>query len=128
MRPKGSAAVIEDRRRRALKLLDAGLSLHEVARRIGCAPSSAMRWRDVRARGGDPALKVRTSPGRPPRLTARQKKQLIRQLLRGPAAHGYNTQLWTTARIAEVISERFGVRYHRAHVGRLMHALDWSCL
>jgi transposase len=34
--------------------------------------------------------------------------------------------LWTTARIAEVIWRGFGVRYHRDHVGRLMHSLHWS--
>jgi transposase len=47
-------------------------------------------------------------------------------LLEGPIAHGYRTNLWTTARIAEVISRKFGVRYHRDHVGRLMHSLRWS--
>ena len=39
-------------------------------------------------------------------------------------AHGYRTNLWTTARIAEVIEREFGVNYHRDHVGRLMHSLE----
>jgi hypothetical protein len=41
MRPKGSAEVLAARRHRALKLLDEGLSLNEVARRIlgGCLKS-----------------------------------------------------------------------------------------
>ena len=43
-RLKGSADLLEDRRRRALALWDTGLSLNEVGRRIGCAPSSVMRW------------------------------------------------------------------------------------
>jgi hypothetical protein len=43
MRPKGSADVISDRRRRALKFLDRGLSLHEVARRITAAGLDALR-------------------------------------------------------------------------------------
>jgi len=37
MRPRGSADLLEDRRRRALAPLDEGLSLNEVGRRIGCA-------------------------------------------------------------------------------------------
>jgi transposase len=41
-------------------------------------------------------------------------------------ACGYPTQLWTTARIAEVIKKRFRVVYDRDHVGRLMHRLGWS--
>ena len=125
-RPKGSADLLEDRRKRALALLDAGHSLNEVGRRIGCNASSVMRWRDVRRRGGTKALKVRFSSGRPWKLNAAQRKRLIQLLLQGPLAHGYRTNLWTTLRIAEVVNREFGVRYHRAHVGRLMHSLRWS--
>lgn len=46
MRLKGSAKVLEQRRRKALGLLQENVSLHEVARRIGCHASSVMRWRD----------------------------------------------------------------------------------
>ena len=42
-RLKGSADLLEDRRKRALALLDSGESLNEVGRRIGCNPSSVMR-------------------------------------------------------------------------------------
>ncbi len=125
-RPKGSADLLEDRRKRALRFLDLGYSLNEVARRIGCFASSVMRWRNARRRGGAQALQVRFSPGRPWKLKAKQRQRLIALLLQGPLAHGYRTNLWTTARIAELIRRRFGIRYHRAHVGRLMHSLQWS--
>lgn len=125
-RPKGSAELVEQRRRRALALLDHGRSLHEVSRLIGCAPSSVMRWRDARRRGGQRALRVRTSPGRPPKLVTGQRQYLVKLLLKGAMAMGYATDLWTTARIAEVIEARFAVRYHRDHVGRLMRDLGWS--
>lgn len=127
MRPKGSAEVLADRRRRGLKLLDKGLSLNAVARRLGCRASSVMRWREQRTREGDGVYAVHASPGRPPRLTARQKKQLVGLLLKGALSQGYRTDLWTTARVAEVITRTFGVTYHRDHVGRLLHGLDFSC-
>lgn len=125
-RPKGSADLLSDRRRRALALLKTGLSLNEVARRIKCVASSVMRWRDAWRRRGADALKVGASPGRPPKLTSAQRRRLVRLLLKGPLAHGYRTNLWTTARIAELVRREFGVDYHRDHVGRLMHALGWS--
>ncbi|MGA3023269.1 MAG: winged helix-turn-helix domain-containing protein [Bryobacteraceae bacterium] len=125
-RPKGGAHLLSDRRRRALALLESGLSLNEVARRIRCVASSVMRWRDAWQRHGADALQVGASPGRPPKLKAAQRRRLLRVLLEGPLAHGYNTNVWTTARIAEVIAREFGVSYHRDHVGRLMHSLDWS--
>ena len=126
MRPKGSAAVLEARRRRGLRLLDQGRSLNEVARLLDCAPSSVMRWRDARDAGGEEALRVRFSPGRPPKLSARDRRRLTRLLQRGARAHGYATDLWTTERIARLIFREFRVRYHRAHVGRVLHSLGWS--
>jgi transposase len=109
-----------------LALLKSGLSLNEVARRIQCVASSVMRWRDAWRRRGAEALKVGVSPGRPWKLKAAQQRRLVRVLLKGPLAQGYNTNVWTTARIAEVITREFGVSYHRDHVGRLMHSLNWS--
>ncbi|MFQ5471404.1 MAG: winged helix-turn-helix domain-containing protein [Dehalococcoidia bacterium] len=126
MRPKGSAEVLARRRRRALALLDEGLSLNEVARRMDCQASSVMRWRDTRDRVGEKVFEVGASPGRPSRLTPAQKKRLLRLLLKGPMAHGYSTDLWTCDRIAKLIRREFGVRYHRDHIGRLMHQLGWS--
>jgi transposase len=69
---------------------------------------------------------VRFSPGRPPKLSASERRRLAALLLRGAQAHGYATDLWTTTRVARVILREFRVRYHRAHVGRLLHALGWS--
>ena len=118
--------MLEDRRQRALACLDEGLSLHEVGRRMRCSASSVQRWRDARRKGGQRALKVRCSPGRPPKLSRAQGRSLASVLLKGALAAGYANQLWTTARVAAVISKKFRVRYHRDHVGRLLHALGWS--
>lgn len=125
-RLKGSADLLEDRRRRALALSDTGLSLNEVGRRIRCAASSVLRWLRARRRGGPKALRVRSSPGRPPKLRQTERRRLVKSLLKGPIAHGYRTNIWTTARIAVLIEREFGVHYHRDHIGRLMHSLNWS--
>jgi transposase len=126
MRPKGSAELLSDRRRRALKLLREKLSLNEVARRIQCAASSVMRWRNAWRRCGAEALQVRFSPGRPRRLTPRQEQRLVRILLRGAIANGYRTELWTTKRVAEVIHETFHIPCHYNSAGKLLHRLNWS--
>jgi transposase len=126
MRPHGSPTELEVRRRRAICLVEQEYSLHEVARRIGCDASSVMRWRDACVVGGTDALRAKPIPGRPPRLNAKQKERLVRYLLQGAMAHGYRTELWTTQRIADLIEVKFAVRYHRDHVGRLMHELAWT--
>ncbi len=126
MRPKGSPEVLRERRRRAFALLDEGLSLNQVAHRIGCHPSSVMRWRDAREKRGDGAFEVGASPGRPPKLSRREKKRLVKLLLKGPMAYGYRTDLWTCERVAKLIRREFRVRYHRHHVARLLRQLGWS--
>jgi len=126
MRPKGPAEVILARRKKAIELLKKDLSLNEIARRIECNASSVMRWRDRWNAHGEEGLKVLASPGRPPRLTHRQKDQLLRYLLKGPLEFGWKTDVWTTRRIATLIESKFGIQYHFTHAGRLMHALGWS--
>jgi transposase len=42
-------------------------------------------------------------------------------LLKGARADGFANELWTVKRIAVVIQLDFGVRYHPAHVWRLLH-------
>ena len=127
MRPHGSPEELERRRRRAIDLLKAGASITDVARRLGCSHSSVILWRDAVRRRGLTALQAKPAPGRPPKLTARQRAKLPRLLLRGASAWGFETDLWTTRRIAVVIHREFGVSLHRAHVGRVLTALDWSC-
>ena len=72
-------------------------------------------------------MAARPAPGRPPKLTARQRARLPRLLVQGAVALGFATDLWTTGRIATLIRQRFGVPLHRAHVGRVLAALGWSC-
>ena len=126
MRPYGSPQHLETRRHKVIGLLQRKLSLHEIARRNGCHASSVLRWRDAWRRGGRAALKAKPVPGRSPFLSQKQKKQLVDLLLQGAMAHGYRTELWTTLRIAAVIERRFGVKYHRNHISKLLHQLGWS--
>ena len=126
MRPHGSPQDLETRRRSVITLLRMNLSLHEIARRIGCHASSVLRWRNAWRRGGRTALKAKPAPGRPPRLTLKQKEILVTLLTQGAMAHGYRTELWTTQRISALIERHFCVKYHRNHIGKLLHQLGWS--
>lgn len=126
MRPHGSPGMLEARRRRIIAFLKRNLSLHEIARRIGCHASSVLRWRNAFRSKGPEGLKPKPASGRPPKLSWQQKQRLVRLLAQGAVAHGYRTELWTTQRIADLIEQRLGVRYHRNHVGKLLHRVGWS--
>jgi transposase len=128
MRPKGSSAELERRRRDAVAMLKHGTKPAAVAKALGVSLVSVGRWRKAcREAGGTKALAARPHPGRPPKLTAGQRQQLAGLLARGPASHGYRTELWTLARVGEVIGARFGVRYHPSQVWRILLSMGWSC-
>ena len=59
-------------------------------------------------------------------MTARELRRLRTILIRGPQAWGYPNELWTLARVADVIERRFEVRYHISHVHRLLGQLGFS--
>lgn len=126
MRPHGSPAELERRRERAIQLLEEGLMPVEVARRVGVDRRSVRRWKAAYRQGGKRALKAQPASGRPSKLSSAEREQLEEILLQGAQAAGYPNELWTCRRVAQVVSDRFGVEYHMAHVARLLHALGWS--
>jgi len=126
MRPQGSPVALEQRRRRAVTLLSHGYQPHEVAQMLGVDHRSVRRWKRAHRLQGAEGLRARHTPGRPPKLTAAQRRTLIRWILRGPEALGYPTALWTCRRIAQLIGARFHITYHPDHVGRLLRACGFT--
>ena len=98
----------ERRRRRAMTLLDQGLTQKQVAGKLGVTPAAVCIWAKARREGGDQALKAKPHPGRTPKLNQRQVTGLETWLLQRPRRHGLPTELWTLPRVVELIEKRFG--------------------
>jgi transposase len=64
--------------------------------------------------------------GRPCELTAKQLQHLHDIVESGPVAYGFNSGVWTSPVLADVIHEEFGVGYHPGHVRKLLHRLGCS--
>jgi len=111
---------------RAALLFARGKTQADVARTVGVSRESASRWYRQWREGGAAALRGAGRAGRKPRLTTKQLRTVEVLLRRGPRAHGFATELWTLPRIAAVIEKITGVRYHPAHVWRLLRKLGWS--
>lgn len=108
-------------------MLDEGRTPTEVAEALGVTPKSVHEWKKAHRRRGEAGLAPKPHPGPEPRLDARQKRKLVKQMLKGPKAHGFDTELWTTHRVTRLIKRLFGVAYHNDHVGRIMGELGLSC-
>lgn len=126
MRPQGTPKELERRRERAVALLRQGMRPAEVARHVGVDRVSVYRWQKVLKEEGRRGLRAKPAPGRPRKLSGDQRKKLETLLEKGAAASGFDTDLWTCPRVAEVIRERFQVDYHPDHVGRLLHGMGWT--
>jgi transposase len=117
---------LEKRRLAAVQLLNKGLNQSEVARRLKVVRQTVARWMRQYQLSGTAALKKAGRAGRKPRLSAGDRERLVKLLLRGPEALGYETPLWTCPRVAHLIESEFQVRYHAGHVWKLLISLGWS--
>jgi transposase len=116
---------LERRRRRAVALVEQGEAPAVVARILGVTPSALHRWRRMARQG--PGLAAKPVSGAKRRLTDAQLRQLQDLLDQGAPAHGFLNELWTSARVAQVIRRHFGVTYHPDYVRRLLlRRLHWS--
>jgi transposase len=116
----------EWRRMRALNLKQEGWPQRPIAEALGVSKPAVSQWLAAVERDGPEALRSHPAPGRSCQLTALQKRLIPEFLWHGPEAYGFRGQVWTCARIAVVIAEEFGVRYHKDHVGRLLKELCWT--
>ncbi len=113
-------------RRVAVELLQDGSTLEKVADRLQVSLSSVKRWKKAFAAGGVAALAPQPSKPRSRRLSEAQCDRLCDLLVAGATAAGFRTDLWTCARVAEVVRREFGVSYHPDHLGRILHTLGFS--
>src|SRR5512135_1258396 len=76
--------------------------------------------------GGPAALLARPRPGPASELGPDQARLIPDLLSHGPEAYGFRGEVWTCARVAQVIEQEFGVSYHKGHVARLLKELCWT--
>jgi len=118
---------LEQRRMEAARLLKKGYSQSEVARRVKAHRQSVNQWARQLQQGGRRALKKAGRAGRKPRLRPEDLRRIEHGLKRGPQALGYETSLWTSSRVAQLIEHECGVQYDCSQAWRILRQLGWSC-
>lgn len=126
-RPLGKASKLEERRRRAVEMVEKeGLTQAEAARRLKVDARTLRKWVAWHRGKGSRKLAARPTPGRPPQMGTQEIKRLESLLLKGAMAAGYATDLWNGPRVLELIQREFGVKYNISHIPRLLRKLGWS--
>jgi transposase len=82
------------------------------------------RWLADFYKGGEPALKAKPIPGRPPKLAVPQMQSLAQAVTdQTPLEHGFEVGLWTLSILREHIRRQFGHTLSLSSVSRVMSLL-----
>lgn len=119
------AHALEQRRLKAGRLFAKKIHQAEVARRLRVSRAAVHYWYTTWKKKGKDGLR-RNRPGSKSQLTPLKLVKVTRALTKGPLAAGYDTNLWTLARIAHTIRKETRISYGTSQVWYLLRSLGWS--
>lgn len=126
MRPTGTSTELEARRRLAVQRVNEGWRQKDVAAFLGVTERAVRGWVAAHRKAGDEGLAATPHPGPAPRLSRRREQAVLSWLAKSPLAFGYETDLWTTRRLAEVIEKRYGVRFNASYLAEWLTRRGYS--
>jgi transposase len=103
-----------------------GQRVVELAAQAEVTRGSINRWLQWYETLGIDGLKTGAPPGPSPKLNEAQREELTALVEAGPIEAGYQSGVWTGPMVGDLIERRFGVRYHKHNVPRLLHELGFS--
>ena len=127
MRKHGSPHELERKRLKAFELSLGGMSKPDIARALGVSLRSVQDWICIATANGAEALRGKVHPGPSPKLTAKQVEKVRSLVLKGATANGFTNELWTGARVAQLIRDKFQVNYHNNYLPHLLQTMGFSC-
>jgi len=118
---------LEEIRIRAVQRVEAGESPEAVIKVLGFTRSCIYDWLAKYREGGQEALRAKTIPGRPRKLTGDQLQWIYRTVVgNNPLQLRFEFALWTCGMVRQVIREKFSIRLSEVSVGRLLRKLGLS--
>ncbi len=125
-KPKLTAAEKEARRKLAIRKVLSGRTQADVADFLGVHPVMVAKWMKAYRDGGEQAVAAKPVPGRPRFLTAEQEAEVRGWLLKKPTDFGFRTDLWTAARVAQLIRDRLGVTFPPSYLREWLSKRGYS--
>jgi transposase len=110
----------------ALLSLSEGVSVAEVAARVGAGESTVYAWLHAFILRRFASLRYGASPGRPRKLTPTQRERLKALVAAGPLAAGYPSGCWSSLMLQDLVWRACGVRYNAHYLCTLLHNLGFS--
>lgn len=112
----------------AQDLLEGEMSQVEIAEKHGVTPSAVSKWKSTLEEDGIEGLKSTNEEGNQgpnSQLDEQDREQLVELLEEGAQAHGWETDLWTSKRVAALIEQEFEIDYTPRHCSRILRELGY---
>jgi len=112
----------------AQDLLEGEMSQVEIAEKHGVTPSAISKWKSTLEDEGIEGLKSTSDEGNQgpdSQLDEQHREQLVELLEEGAQAHGWETDLWTSKRVAALIEDEFDIDYTPRHCSRILRELGY---
>jgi transposase len=127
VRARRDFEALAQRRLRAAEMFERGKRQADVAAELGVSAQTASRWHRAWQEKGRGGLAGAGRAGRRRKLSDGQLAQVEAALEAGPKANGFPTEMWTLARVAEVIEWVTGTRYSQAQTWVVLRErLGWT--
>jgi len=123
---KRDRQALERRRLKAMKLWKRGISQYKIAKRFKVSFEAVSNWVEAYQKNGLEGLKSQGHPGQKSQLSDSERKKLKAAVLKGPKVFGYDTDVWTLERIADVIRMTSKVKFKTTQTWRIVISLGLS--
>ncbi len=97
-----------------------------IAATLNVSEESIRLWVNAFLLKGVDGLKSKKPPGKPPKLTKTQRKELDKLITKGPEKAGFPGACWRSPMIQWLIYERFGVGYSVYYIPQLLKNMEFS--
>lgn len=98
----------------------------EIADTFQVNVKTVLEWKCLYLCYGVQSVEPKKSPGRPPKLTKSQKREIADLICAGPLAAGFRSAGWRTPMIQDLIYQKFGVAYSVNYLSQWLKNLGFS--
>jgi transposase len=113
-------------RKCGFEMLSKNVTKAEIARALDVEYKTVYNWELRLRKDGPDAWRDKEHPGPKRKLTRWQRRRLVKILLRGAKRYGFENDLWTLKRVAQVIKREFNVTYNVTYVWCVLRDLGFS--
>lgn len=107
-------------------LLAEGREVKEIVKMFKVSAGAVYKWLKNYMLYGLSGIINKKIPGRPSKLTKKQRRKLMDLIDKGPEAYGFTSGCWRTPMIQEVILAEFGKFYSVRYLSQLLKNMGYS--